>query len=257
MPLRKAFPGEEQRLLDFVGRDPYFNLFLISNLKIGLGDLIEAWVQEETGGLLVRRSYYWTVDPGPDPASFDYDAAAAIVNGFGPQMVMGMSGRPEAVDPLYERIQYRGRVYAERFAICEGALNPAAHAAGSPRPANPGDLEALVAIYADAGDMSRSRAGVEQMLPTAWVVEEEGAITCAGNMAARTEQAGMIGAVFTPPPYRRKGYASALVHAMAAALVAEGRTPCLFYVNPDAGRIYRSLGFREIGSWRLIKFGLA
>lgn len=255
MPLRRALPGEEQALLDLVSREPYYNLFLISNLKVGLSDIVETWVQDGAG-LLARRQYYWTVDPGPDPAAFDYGAAAAIIDGFGPDMVKGLSGRPEAVDPLYERIRHRGRVYAEQFAICEDVL-PLTGCAGTPRPARPEDLDALAAIYADADDMSRSRAGVEQMLSTAWVVEDGGHIICAGNLAARTDQAGMIGAVFTPPPYRRKGYASTLVHAMASALRAEGRTPCLFYVNPDAGRIYRNLGFREIGPWRLIKFGLA
>jgi predicted GNAT family acetyltransferase len=30
--------------------------------------------------------------------------------------------------------------------------------------------------------------------------------------------------------------------------------PCLFYHNPEAGRIYLRLGYRELSPWRMVRF---
>ncbi len=62
----------------------------------------------------------------------------------------------------------------------------------------------------------------------------------------------MIGGVFTPAPWRRRGYASAALTHLCARLLAQGKQPCLFYDNPAAGVIYRRLGFEDIGPWHLV-----
>lgn len=254
MPLRKAQPGEETRLETVVSREPFFNLFLISNLREGLSADVVVWVQDGVG-VLMRRHGYWSVDPGPDPAAFDFAEAAAVMDVHPSELVRGMTGRPEAVEPLVARLRnHRGQVYRQTFAVLRRRPAPVS-CPGTPRPARPEDVETLAAIYADAGELSRPRHAVERMLPSAWVWEVDGQIVSAAGVAARTPQAAMIGAVYTPPAYRRKGYATALVRALSVRLLDEGVTPCLFYHNPEAGRIYRRLGYEEHGPWMMVKFG--
>ncbi len=66
---------------------------------------------------------------------------------------------------------------------------------------------------------------------------------------AETETAAVIGAVATLPAYRGRGYASACVTALAAALKREGKRVLLSPKNEAAGRLYRQLGFTPCGEW--------
>jgi uncharacterized protein len=57
-----------------------------------------------------------------------------------------------------------------------------------------------------------------------------------------------IGPVYTPPEYRRRGYASALVAELSERLLAKRRFCFLFtdLANPTANRIYEQIGYRRI-----------
>lgn len=253
MPLVKARPGQEAELQRRLRREPYYNLFLISNLNEGLSDNLEVWLDKAAGGVLMRRHANWTLDAGPTPGAFDFAAAAAIMASFPAERVAGIVGQPEAVDPLHAALQTRGTVYEQRFAVMTAPPAPIAYS-GTPRLATPADLDALTEFYANAESLSRNRQGVERNLGGTWLVEQDGRIVTAAAVTGQTDQAAMIGAVFTPPVHRRKGYASAVVHAMSAAMHRENLRPCLFYHNPEAGRIYLKLGFRELGGWRMVRF---
>jgi hypothetical protein len=254
MQLRKALPGEEPALLEIAAQEPLFNLFLTTNLRTGIGDMIEAWVQDGVG-VLLRRAANWILYPGPAPEQFDFDGAAAIMDAYPAELVSGMTGHPSSVDPLLACLKVHvPLVHAEHFAALDGEPRAITYS-GTPRPARPEDLDQAVAIYADAEDMSRPAAAVERMLPTLWVVEDGGRITSVGNIHAETEYAAIIGAVYTPVPFRGKGYASTLVHGMSSRIVSDGKTACLFFHNPVAGRIYLGLGYKELGPWRLARFG--
>jgi uncharacterized protein len=122
------------------------------------------------------------------------------------------------------------------------------------------DLNKLAYLYANAGNMYRSRAGVEAKLTSerVFVVEEPATfrrpdriVSCALiNVEGR--EAGVIGGVFTLPEARGKGYASACTAALALDLQHDGKMPCLFYENPVAGRVYRNLGFEAAGRWTVL-----
>ena len=58
-----------------------------------------------------------------------------------------------------------------------------------------------------------------------------------------------IGAVYTPPELRRRGYASALVAAVSKAELDRGRHWCFLFTdlaNPTSNRIYQAIGYRPI-----------
>jgi predicted GNAT family acetyltransferase len=58
-----------------------------------------------------------------------------------------------------------------------------------------------------------------------------------------------VGPVYTPPPHRRNGYASALVAELSAQLLAHGRDYCFLYTdlaNPTANHIYLNIGYRTV-----------
>lgn len=53
----------------------------------------------------------------------------------------------------------------------------------------------------------------------------------------------------TDPEHRGMGYATRCIEKVCLELSGEGKGVHLFYKNPAAGRIYKKLGFEDIGTW--------
>ena len=84
-----------------------------------------------------------------------------------------------------------------------------------------------------------------------YVVRENGKIISMAQSTAECRFAGMIVGVATLPGFRRRGFASACMARLCRAMAAEGKGACLFYDNPEAGSIYRRIGFEDIGRWAM------
>jgi predicted GNAT family acetyltransferase len=80
---------------------------------------------------------------------------------------------------------------------------------------------------------------------------ENGVMTSCVSTAAENSMSAMIVGVCTRKEYRRKGLATAIMQKLFQDVLDEGKTLCLFYDNPAAGRIYKRLGFKEIGMWTM------
>ncbi|TPG85698.1 GNAT family N-acetyltransferase [Brevibacillus laterosporus] len=85
---------------------------------------------------------------------------------------------------------------------------------------------------------------------TYYVAVNRETVACAST-TAECSMAAMIVGVCTHPAYRKRGYASACMIALCKVVLAEGRNLCLFYDNPEAGAIYKRLGFQDIGMWTM------
>lgn len=72
------------------------------------------------------------------------------------------------------------------------------------------------------------------------------------SMAATTRPTAngiSISYVYTPPEYRRKGYASAIVASLSQLMLDKGRTFCTLYTdlaNPTSNSIYQKIGYRPV-----------
>ena len=68
---------------------------------------------------------------------------------------------------------------------------------------------------------------------------------------------GRIGQVYTPPEYRRKGYATASVAALSQKLLDEGCNCCFLLTNlanPTSNHIYREIGYSPVCDWHEYSF---
>ena len=63
---------------------------------------------------------------------------------------------------------------------------------------------------------------------------------------------GLLNLAYTPPEYRRKGYATACVAALSQKLLDCGCRHCLLIAdlaNPTANHIYQAIGYRPLSDW--------
>jgi len=82
-----------------------------------------------------------------------------------------------------------------------------------------------------------------------YYIEEDGIIVSSARTGAELQDMAMVLSVCTMHDYRNKGYASICMKKLCTDLTNEGKSLCLFYNNPAAGRIYKKLGFEELGKW--------
>jgi len=71
------------------------------------------------------------------------------------------------------------------------------------------------------------------------------------STGVETASGVMVVAVATLPQYRKKGYGRAVVTAITEYALQKGQKPCLFYDNPEAGKIYHDLGYVTFDQWCL------
>jgi predicted GNAT family acetyltransferase len=66
-----------------------------------------------------------------------------------------------------------------------------------------------------------------------------------------------VGPVYTPPYFRRKGYASSAVAKASQAILDRGFTKCVLYTdlaNPTSNSIYQKIGYRPICDSIMLQF---
>lgn len=82
-----------------------------------------------------------------------------------------------------------------------------------------------------------------------YIEKDNKAVSTVATTADTTINAMVVG-VATDPNYRQNGYASQLMIGLMKKYIHEKKKSlCLFYNNPEAGKIYKRLGFEDIGKW--------
>lgn len=85
-------------------------------------------------------------------------------------------------------------------------------------------------------------------------VFENGTLAAIARTSGSNRSSAMLVGVATRPGFRKKGYATAAVAELCRRSFASGKEfLCLFYDNPEAGKIYHRIGFEEIGFYGMIK----
>lgn len=68
---------------------------------------------------------------------------------------------------------------------------------------------------------------------------------------------GVINFVYTPPEFRKQGYATACVAAVSQTLLNQGYLYCALFTdlaNPTSNKIYQAIGYQPVCDWHHYKF---
>ena len=226
------------------------------------------WVVEE-GGVPVAAALitppFNLILADADPRALPVLAAAVRESGV---PVPGVLGNRPTVDWFNGVWAPRAGV-VPRLRMAQGVFAlervlPVGPAPGIPRPALPGDralvLRWLVAFNAEALPQepelpARQERMVDHRLNPAvadagfWLWEDGGEPVSLVGFGGPTPGGQRLGPVYTPPQFRRRGYGTALVAAVSAAVLRGGRRRCFLYTdlaNPTSNAMYRRIGYEQV-----------
>lgn len=258
---RTLVETDRAEVVALLRRDPELNLYLLGNLDaLGFSAdycVFHGFFSEDGALQAVANRYFvnWCVYGAPEA---DWQEVADFLDAQpNAERLQDNPGGIPSILPLLKRLEVDTLQIEELARLDESdfAPQPAPHGV-TIRRATLEDLDELAALYANAGSMTRTRAGVERPLrdATFLVAERDGIIVSSALTNAETADLAMIGGVWTPPEHRGQGLARATVSALCQRLLQAGKTPVLYWDNPSAGKVYGTLGFKPIGQWRAVRF---
>ncbi len=217
------------------------------------------WLVREGGDVvgvafLSPIGFFVTVTPMP-AAAVDALAAALTADGVAVAGVTGEAATAARFAGQWTEIRGTAAVPDMGMRIYRlGELLPPADVAGHLRQATMDDLDVVLEMidgfHRDTGEASVAAPGVHEARIDAGAYalwDDDGPRALAG----RTEPVGgmsRVYAVFTPPEWRRRGYAGAAVAELSAWIRADGADAMLFtdLGNPISNSVYRRIGYRAV-----------
>ncbi|HEY5153668.1 MAG TPA: GNAT family N-acetyltransferase [Acidimicrobiales bacterium] len=137
------------------------------------------------------------------------------------------------------------------------SLHPSLDGGGHLRRATADEIDLLVSwwhgLAADIGESPPGVGGNDVLARRVAQGEiwlwDDGLPVSMARLSAPAAGAVRVGFVYTPPQFRRRGYAGASVAALSARALADGARECLLYTqlsNPTSNGIYRRIGYEAV-----------
>ena len=259
--IRKLTEADRELCLEFVSSQPAENLFIIGDIEaFGFDtEFQDVWADFDINGRLrgVLLRYYKNYIAYA-PESFDAVGFADIIkNDQEAQMV---SGIVQIIAPLIDHL--KSEICSERtlfYAKCEdNSMLDKNLDVSKVREATLEDIDRLLELRGSIPEFSEVGSNPDSVkhamqtgVARTFYIEDDGKMVSAASTTAENTYAAMVVAVCTLENYKKRGYATACLTKLARELLSEHKMLCLFYDNPEAGKIYKRLGFVDIGQWTM------
>jgi GNAT superfamily N-acetyltransferase len=114
--------------------------------------------------------------------------------------------------------------------------------------------ECRVEVYGIPTNVARQRSQIETNTLYIW---EDGHPVSQAAQGRKTQNGAVLSAVYTPPHYRGRGYASSVVAELSQILLDRGNKFCCLFAdaeNPISCGIYRKIGYYDLCVFEEIRF---
>lgn len=110
-------------------------------------------------------------------------------------------------------------------------------------------------MRASLEDEARETVRYQQQMNNHWILETAGKIVATTAISAGIPEVVQIGGVYTSPGYRNQGFGRAVVAGSLLDARARNVKKAILFTGTDmpaAQKMYRALGFRQIGEYGLV-----
>ncbi|MCC2338072.1 GNAT family N-acetyltransferase [Bacillus cereus group sp. MYBK71-2] len=260
--MRKLSKKDHEQVFTYLKEEAALNLFIIGDIEaFGYDtDFQELWgVFKENGTLQSILLRFHDAFIPYSQEEFVVSDYGALLSAYKPLKLSGKSTIVERFETVSNiQLGTKNEMY---FCECLDADNlPSTPAQETIKLATLDIVERIIQLRSNISEFptaNESEKILRQALETntgrTYYIEKDGAIIASASTSAENSLSAMVIGVCTHPNYRGNGYASLILQKMIRDFTDEGRTLCLFYNNPAAGRIYKRLGFKDIGMWTMYR----
>ncbi|MBS2968164.1 GNAT family N-acetyltransferase [Metabacillus sp. KIGAM252] len=261
--IRQLTEKDHEQCYSYVSGKPAENLFIIGDIEaFGYNEPFQkVWGDfnedgELKGILLKYEANYIPFSHG----DFDASGFAGIMKAD-PEwgILSGLEEVTVKLEPFLERSAEKRVLHYAKCVKLEKAFSD--RPAVTVKKARIEDAERILNLHKEieeftsAGESVESkRRNMEKGVSRTYYVEKEGSMVSAASTAAENTLSAMVVGVCTLNDHKRKGYATQCMLELCGDVLSEGRELCLFYDNLDAGKIYKRIGFKDIGMWSMYSF---
>lgn len=260
--IRKLAEDDRALVMDYLSEEPSINLFIIGDIEtFGFDkDFQEVWGQFTDEGLLEGVLLRYNENHIPYFKNEDFD-----ISGF-KEIILSKEGKiflsgKESVIKKFDGILPNHRVQKTYF--CE-LKDPTSLDLGlidsSVKIAKEEDAQIIQDLIEQIVEFSPVDNAVERTAHKIrnkagriyYMDNEQGEVITVVQTTAENSKSAMVVGVATAKAYRKQGLVSRCLTRLCSDVMAEGKTLCLFYDNPEAGKIYHKLGFKTIDNWMMV-----
>lgn len=246
-----------QELMDYLSKESAFNLFIIGDIEnFGYdSDFQKIWADKDTSSgffkAVLLKYYKSFIFYSTGEADFENFAKIALREGY--DVISGKEESIAKLEPFLSEIKRKETHFAELKKCNFDDIKETV------KKAEVKDLDEILKVrnsIEEFGDIPTNAEAFKKSIESGsgriyYVKRDDKIVSVAGTTAENSMSAMVVG-VCTLKEYRKQGIMTECMKSLCSDVIADGKTLCLFYDNPEAGKIYIKIGFEEIGKWIML-----
>lgn len=257
--IRQLTKQDHDSLFPFLLKEASINLFIIGDIEAfgydtSFQKLWGEWRNNELTAVLLKF-YDSYIFYSQDKDNFDVEGFSTLLK-QGKQPIQ-LSGKTELIERFENQSDlYLGAKKITYFAQCDSISSPSFDEVEI---ASIEDISRIIKLEDSIDEFhpSEDRKAMKQKAfetktgRSFYVEGENKELLSVASTTAENSQSAMIVGVCTHKDYRNQGLASKVMKALVNEVLKEKNYVCLFYDNPNAGKLYKKIGFKDIGLWTM------
>ena len=250
--IRKLNDSYHSKVINYLKREKDFNLFIIGDIsRYGYNNyFLDIWASIDKKGnidAIVLKYFEYLIFYSQ--GNFDIDEIANFINNLD---YIEISGKLDILQKLEGKINVKHKRIVNFCTLCDYTKLNDIEIGFRPKKIGFRNINKVVKLYEHIHEFENTTVeNIKNSLKTGrgYCIEINKKVVAMAKSTLETSTHAMIVGVGTHPDFRNRGLATKCIVKICTEIINENKTPCLFYDNIEAGKIYKKLGFREKGYW--------